>query len=509
MKKIIYVLGILILTVSCNEDSLTNLNEDEKNPSVVPAYTLFTNAEKSTSDQMVNTNVNNNIFRLVNQQFTETTYLDESNYDWTTRSISDNHWDALYAGPLADLNQAKINLTNDLILANDPDFTNKTIVKKNQLILIDILTVYNYQILVDTFGDVPYTEAIKGSGNYLPKYDKAVDIYKDLIVRLNNDIATIDLNKAAFGKAEVLYADNLNLWVKFANSIKLKLGVNLKASGLEGAIADAAIKSGALGGIASNADNAKVSYMADLPNTNPLYVDMVFSGRHDFVPTKPIVDALVAKEDPRIPMYFDDNYVQKDADGNVVLPQTIFYKGGTVGKSNGYSRGRTTHVSDKIQEATFAGTLLDYAEVEFLLAEAVQRGVSIGGTAEDHYKAAITASMKDWGVASSDIDTYLLRTDVNYTNAASGATWQEKIGNQAWYALYNRGFEGWTSERRLGFPKLVAPATAVPQAAGQVPSRMSYPIREQTLNPTNYNAAATAIGGDKLTTKLFWDKTTN
>lgn len=509
MKKIIYVLGILILTVSCNEDSLTNLNNDEKNPSTVPASTLFTNAEKTTSDQMVNTNVNRNIFRLVNQQFTETTYLDESNYEWTSRKISDNHWNAIYAGPLADLNQAKISLTNDVILSNDPDFANKTIVKKNQLILIDILTVYNYQILVDTFGDVPYSEASKGSDDYLPKYDKAVDIYKDLIVRLNNDIATIDLSKPAFGNADVIHADNLDLWVKFANSIKLKLGVNLKASGLEGAIADLAIKSASLGCISSNADNTKVAYMADLPNTNPLYVDMVFSGRHDFVPTKPIVDALVAKSDPRIPMFFDDNYVQKDADGNIVDPQTIFYKGGTVGKSNGYSRGRTTHVSDKIQAAEFSGTLLDYAEVEFLLAEAIERGVAVGGTAEDHYKTAITASMEDWGVASSDIDTYLLRSDVNYTNAASGATWQEKIGSQAWYALYNRGFEGWTSERRLGFPKLVAPDTAAPQADGQVPSRMTYPIREQTLNPTNYNAAATAIGGDKLTTKLFWDKTTN
>ncbi|WP_170208090.1 SusD/RagB family nutrient-binding outer membrane lipoprotein, partial [Flavobacterium circumlabens] len=71
--------------------------------------------------------------------------------------------------------------------------------------MIDILTVYSFQILVDTFGDIPYSEALKGSGNYLPKYDKAVEIYKDLIVRLNADIANIDVSQPGFGKADVIY----------------------------------------------------------------------------------------------------------------------------------------------------------------------------------------------------------------------------------------------------------------------------------------------------------------
>lgn len=487
MKKLIYALGILILTISCNEDSLTNLNKDEKNPSVVPAYTLFTNAIKTTADQVTNTNVNRNIFRLVNQQWTETTYLDESNYEWTTRKISDNHWNAIYAGPLADLNQAKIYLTNDVILANDPDFATKTIVKKNQLILIDILTVYNFQILVDTFGDVPYTEALQGSADYLPTYTPAKEIYLDLIKRLSNDVANIDVNNAAFGTADVIYSDNLNQWVKFANSIKLKLGVNLKSAG--DAIADATITSAITGGlIDSNADNAKVAYMLDLPNTNPLYVDMVFSGRHDFVPAQPFVDALNTLADPRRTAYFAKNKTP--------------YVGGVVGTKNSY--GSFTHVSDKIQAPEFSATLLDYAEVQFLLAETAERGIATAGSADTHYTTAITASMEDWGVIPADIATYLAKPSVAYATAVG--TWQEKIGTQAWYAMFNRGFEGWTFTRRLNFPVLNAPATAAPAAKGQVPVRMTYPIREQTLNPTNYKAAATAVGGDFLYTPLFWDK---
>jgi hypothetical protein len=487
MKKIIYVLGILFLATSCNDDGLTSLNIDQKNPSVVPAYTLFTNAERTIADQMASTNVNRNIFKLVNQQWTETTYLDESIYEWTTRKISDNHWNALYAGPLADLNQAKIYLEKDVIPTSDPDFAHKTSVKKNQLILIDILMVYTYQILVDTFGDIPYTEALQGSADYLPKYDKAQDIYKDLIVRLNKDLSTIDVSSVAFGSGELIYKDDMILWAKFANSIKLKLGLNLKASGLDSAIADAAITSASTGVFTSNADNAKFAYMSDVPNTNPLYVDMVFSGRHDFVVAKPFVDALVGKNDPRKTKYFASNKTP--------------YVGGVVGVKNSFSK--FTHVSDLIQTPAFAFTYLDYSEVEFLLAEAAERGVAVG-SAGNHYTNAITASMEDWGVNSVDIITYLAQPTVNYITATG--TWQQKIGEQAWYALFNRGFEGWTSTRRLDFPVLIAPATAAPAAAGKVPVRMTYPIREQTLNPTNYNAASTAIGGDKLTTKIFWDK---
>ncbi|OXG08700.1 SusD-like starch-binding protein associating with outer membrane [Flavobacterium araucananum] len=501
MKKLIYALGIMILTISCDDNSLTDLNVDVKNPSVVPASTLFTNAEKGLTEQLVNTNVNKNIFRLVNQQWTETTYLDESTYNWVTRKISDNHWDRLYAGSLAELAQAKDFTEKDVILSTDPEFAQKTIIKKNQLILIDILSVYTYQILVDTYGDVPYSEALKGSGNYLPKYDKAVDIYKDLIVRLNNDIATIDLSQSAFGTAEVIYNDDLSAWVKFANSIKLKLGINLKASGLEAAIADATIISGAAGGFTSNADSAKLPYMLNLPNTNPLYVDMVFSGRNDFVVAKPFVDALVTLNDPRKTPYFKPTYKDTDPATDELVTITG-YRGGIVGSKN--SQSRYTHVSSKIKAPDFSGTLLDYAEVEFLLAEAAGRGVAVSGTIDSHYEAAIRASMKDWGVSTADADAYLLQPAVAYATATG--TWQQKVGEQAWYALFNRGFEGWTSTRRLNFPALIPPANADAAAGGQVPSRMAYPIREQTLNATNYNAASTSIGGDKLSTKIFWDK---
>lgn len=484
MKKIYLFLGLSLMLTSCS-DNMESLNNDEKNPAVVPASTLFTSAERTLSDQMINSNVNRNIFRLLSQQWTETTYTDESNYDFVTRKISDNHWNELYAGVLADLYKAKEYVTAESIPANDPAFAEKTAIKNNKLAQIDILIVYTYQVLVDTFGDVPYTQALLGGANYLPKYDKAIDIYKDLITRLSNDVNQMDSSYAGFDNADVMYHGDMDNWMYFANSIKLKLGVNLLASGQESTIATNAITAAINDGlITSNADNAKVPYMSAVPNTNPIFNDLVNSGRHDFVVTNVVVDKMLPLNDPRFLIYTNGN------------PD-----GGIVGESNSFSG--STQVGDKIQEPDFSGTLLDAAEVEFLLAEAAERGVAAAGSAETHYNNAILASMDDWGVGAIDAAAYLAQPAVAYTTAAG--TWQQKIGEQAWLGLYNRGFEAWTSYRRLNYPALVAPPTADAAAEGLVPVRMQYPIREQTLNPTNYNAAATAIGGDKLTTRLFWD----
>ena len=154
-----------------------------------------------------------------------------------------------------------------------------------------------------------------------------------------------------------------------------------------------------------------------------------------------------------------------------------------------------------IQAPDYPGAILDYSEAEFLLAEAAER--SMYGTpadAEGHYNAGVTASILDWGGTLAEASLYLSQNDIAYSTAAG--TWKQKIGEQAWIALYNRGFEGWSSYRRLDFPVLAAPAEA---DITQVPTRYTYPSREETLNGTNVEAAGTAIGGNTLTTKVFWD----
>ena len=138
--------------------------------------------------------------------------------------------------------------------------------------------------------------------------------------------------------------------------------------------------------------------------------------------------------------------------------------------------------------------------MEFYRAEAIERGYAVGGTAKGHYDDAISASILYWGGTQTDASDYLGRPKVDYATAPGN--YKQKIGTQKWIALYNRSVEGWTEVRRLDYPVLPAPAAA----NSGFPTRFTYPGNEQTLNPTNYKAAAAKIGGDAVTTKIFWDK---
>ena len=164
-----------MLLFSCSDD-ITNLNEDIKNPSTVPAEYLFSNAQKSLVDQMTSTNVNNNVFRLFVQNWTETVYTDESNYDIATRTIPDNHWNAIYRDVLKDLAESRKILESEVNSGTPQEID----VKTNKIAEIDILTAYCYSVLVDTFGDIPYTEALDIENHPNPKYDDAETIYRDL-----------------------------------------------------------------------------------------------------------------------------------------------------------------------------------------------------------------------------------------------------------------------------------------------------------------------------------------
>jgi len=476
MKKIIALIFSVLLLFSCAE--LEDLNENIKDPAAVPGESLFTGAQKQLVDQMVSTNVNFNIYRLIMQYWTEVTYTDESNYDLVTRTIPEQHWDELYKDVLKDLKEATTVIAGTALLPDEDP-----LVKANKLDVIEIMSVYAWSVLVETFGDVPYEDALDIE-ILLPSYQDGQDVYEDLISRLNKAITNLEgrSSKESFGTADNLYQGDVDMWLKFANSLKLRMGLVL--ADVNPTLAKTTVESAAPKVISSNDENATFSYGGSQPNTNPLYVDLVASGRFDFIPSEKIVNLMNAQDDPRRPFYFTKY------DGQ--------YVGGENGVENNYATN--SHVADLLKVPSFEGDIMDYAEVEFLLAEAIERTFTVGGTAEGHYNNAIVASVEFWGGTAAEAATYLAQAEVAYTTATG--TWKEKIGTQAWLALYNRGFESWTSWRKLDFPVLVAP----PDAVSVTPVRFTYPIIEQTLNGANYQAASTAIGSDDVGTKLFWDK---
>lgn len=483
MKKILIFIAFIAISSSCTSD-ITGLNEETKRPASTEPQFLFTYGQKVIVDQMTSTSVNLNVFRLFAQQWTETQYPDESQYNITTRTIPDNHWRTFYRDALANLKQSKA-----IYMSQNPATPEERAVLDNKIAIIDIMMAYSYAILVDTFSNVPYTQALDIEAYPLPGYDDAQTIYKDVMATLTaaSDKLT---DTASFDDADLMYHGDAMKWKKFANSLRLRLAMNMADvdMGYATSQATAAVASGVM---MSNADSATLQYLPTQPNTNPLYLDLVASGRTDFVPADTFVNKLNALADPRRPIFFTG------------FPEgTDIYKGGVYGQLNNYAN--SSHPGEILSDPTLRGTLMDYTQVEFLLAEANARGIAIGGgDAASHYTAAITASMEDWGVASEDITAYLAQPSVAYATATG--TWQQKIGEQSWIALYNVGFEAWTNYRRLDFPVLAAPAGAYNNLL-EVPIRYSYPALEATLNGSNFDAAVSAIGGNTLLTPVFWDK---
>ncbi len=484
MKKLL-LLGFLpvIMLVACHKD-LTSINVDPKSPLSYPSRAFFTSAQKNMMDLMASSNVNTNIFRLVVQYWNETTYTDEANFDLGTRQIPRQIWNGIYRDVLRDFKEAKKLYPND---ANNPKDL------KNQLAITEIMEIYAWYYLVTTFGNVPYTESLDAL-NTQPKYDDQKTVFLDLLTRLDAAIANLDVSGDSFGGADIVYSGDVASWKKFANSFKLKMGMtiadddNTKAK----AIVESAVAAGVF---TSSADNASFKYLPIPPNTNPIWVDLVQSGRKDFVGTNTAVNKMKALGDPRLPYYFTLDGTGTD------------YSGATPGASSNYATFSKPSGPllvpgsiGKITNPDNPALLMSYDEVEFYLAEAVERNYSVGGTAMEHYNKAITASILYWGGSAADAAAYLLKPAVNYLTATG--TYKQKIGEQKWLALYNRGWESWIEWRRLDFPALVKP----PTAQSVIPLRFTYTVPEQNLNKANYDAASAAIGGDVVATKLFWDK---
>jgi len=492
MKKIIILIGILSVTFSCNNDGLTDLNTDTKNPTNVPAASLFGNAEKNLFNQMVSTNVNNNVFRLFVQHWTETTYLDESKYDILQRNIPDRIWRTLYRDVLRDLKESY-----DITSAESTVTEKEVRIKNNKLAIIELLNIYTYSVLVDTYGNIPYSKSLNPLESPSPVYDDAKSIYSDLFIRLDIAINKIDASYDSFGEADFVYQGDVSSWYKFANSLKLRMAITVADEPSMAAVSKEKAEDAVADGVfESNNDNASLTYLSVQPNTNPLYEDLVSSERYDFVAAEPLVNKMNDLSDPRRPLYY------VDIEGSYV--GCPYAAGGDFENYSSPGDPAGPGPYTRLLDPTLEGIILDYTEVEFYIAEAAERGYNVGGLASIHYNKAITASILYWGGTETEAIDYLAQPLVDYTTAPGN--WKQKIGNQAWIGYYNRGFEAWTSWRRLDFPTLIAPSNATSVAEGEIPKRFTYPVLEQTLNNTNYSSAANAIGSDKLKTKIFWDK---
>ncbi len=470
-KKLLYAGGVvasLLMFNSCQSD-ITSLNEDPKHPSSVPSGNMLATSMYQGFYYMYTGSVNFNNYRFFTQQWTEVTYTQETNYNLTTRNQPRNHFRRMYVYTLGPLEQAKKDLPTEINA--DPE------VVDNKWATLEIASVFVWENIVDTFGNVPYSEALQAETIKSPKYDDAKTIYLDLISRLNVAISKIHSTKSGYPE-DLVYKGDMTKWLKLANSIKLRLAINL--ADVDPATSKTVAESAVAGGVLTSAADSYSLKFDGNTFTNPLFDDLVAAGRNDFIPSNVLVNPMNTKADPRRAAYFTQV-------GGV-------YKGGTYGTQNSFANN--SHVNSTFLAANAPANLFSYTEVLFLRAEAAQRGYSVGGTAATLYANAVTASMLENGVSATDAATYIAANPYNATN------WKQSIGYEGWVAMWNNPFAAWNFTRRLDYPVLSAPPSSY---IGGIPYRMPYSDQEYVTNNANVSAAANAIGGDKATTKLFWD----
>lgn len=474
MKKIFLLLGATILTATSCSD-IDKYNVDPKNPLTADPAFLFSNSQFNLAYQFVDANYNANVGRFWANYATQTTYIQESNYDASNRDIGGSMWDNIYTETLYELKQAKKGL-----LAQNTVTQSEADIKSNKIAMIKILEVFSYQYLVDTFGDIPFTDGLNAD-NVTPAYDDDEFVYNAIADSLSNAISMIKTNEASFNESDLFYGGDMNQWKKLAHSLQLKIGIRL--ADFNNTKATSLITQAVAGGVfESNDDNLTFQFTGTQPYVNPVYSYFVISKRaSDFVATKNFLDLLTGLDDPRLDVYYDDNIA-----GGMV--------GGVYG-ATGNSYNGLTHINPEFTtNSTLPAVLMEYSTVQFELAEAAARGI-IAGDAEEFYNEGIKASFLSLGLTETEADDYIA------TVPYSAANYKQSIGIQKYISLFNNGHEAWTEARRLKHPQLqVAAASGRPN-----PSRMIYPTDEKLINSENYNAAVSNMGADDYSTKIFWD----
>tara|TARA_B100001175_G_C19513758_1_gene645714 strand:- start:4338 stop:5768 length:1431 start_codon:yes stop_codon:yes gene_type:complete len=474
MKKLfIFILTVTFLT-SCTED-IQDFNINPKVATSAQAAHLFSYSQYNLAKQIANYDYNHNVSVFWANYATQTTYIQESSYNADDRDVGGNMFDNIYTECLYELMKARDIINSKEVTAAE------TPLKNNKLAMIKVLEVYAYQYLVDSFGNIPFTEALDVE-NATPIYDDAATIYTAIIADLQAAASSFDVSAGAgsFADADIIYGGDIAKWKKFAYTLHLKLGIRL--ADVDASKAQSMIQASVSAGIFdSNDDSALFSFINTEPLWSPIYDYFVFDSRNsDFVATETFLKLLQDLGDPRVDAIYDDNV----AAGMV---------GGVYG-AEGNSFASLTHLNpDWTNDPLLPGNMMDYSLAMFDLAEAAARGF-IAGDAASYYNNGVEASFANFGLSDSAA-AYLA------ANPYDAADWKKSIGTQKYIASVINPHEGWTESRRLGVPVLAAAASN----GVANPKRMTYPIDEELINTTNFGSASSAMGGDKTSSAIFWD----
>lgn len=343
-----------------------------------------------------------------------------------------------------------------------------------------IMKAYTFSIATDVWGDVPYSEALKGDANTQPRLDAQRDIYlgnsqagiQSLFDLVKEGLADLDKASATKpGNDDIVYGGNMDNWKRAGNTLLLKLAMQISV--VEPAAAKSVIDQVIQGDnyIKSNNQNLEVKFGGQVGSQSPIHTyTNVSSFRTDMLISTRFVNLLQSKNDPRLPLY-----VTKPTGEYVTIDNGF---GGTVPAAANRSM-----FSSYVTGTDGSGPvrLLTNWQRAFILAESAIR-LGTAGDPQALYAEGIRASMAAAGVAAADIDAYFANNPTIVTLEGSDNDKIKQIITQKYISMIGNGIEQWNDWRRTGYPELAPHQNAV-GIDGTRPVRAQYISQEVARNP--------------------------
>lgn len=435
--------------------------------------------------------------------------------------FSGNHFNSLYGTQIKNL--------VDIIRVTKADPN-----RPNLYNMARILKAYCFLLLVDTYGDVPYSEAAMGyiSNIFLPKYDDQKAIYLDIEKELKEAVDALDATKDKVSQ-EMFFGGDITKWKRFGNSALLRVGMrHTKIDDAKAKSIVAIATDPARGGVmASNSDN--VVLKCNTTQTNPANGFIYGSVRYIWHVGKPFVDYLKGNNDPRL-QYIAALYPNPSSATSPGTPDTD--PSHQIGCPYGYTDvnivnapGYPGKIGSAFKYSQFNRSTLGrsdswlyyvtYAQTQLLLAEARFRGYITSGTVKDYYEAGVKGHMSQldiWGstgsaspITTAQQNAYLLQPGIAYDPAQT----LKQINEQYWVACLMIWSEAWANFRRSGYPQLSPinfpgedPSVAIATGGDGFIHRLQYSLKEWSVNTVSVQAAKDRMGGDNMGIRVFWDK---
>lgn len=495
-KYVLGTLAMLVLFSGCTKD-FEALNTPPTSVTTIDPGLLFSKALKDGTFAEGG-ELSNNKFGSWVQHWAGGPVVPVSRY---IESAEDNIWADHYT-IIRNLRQIRQELSGQEDLPSG----------KTKIAIARIFEVSIWQRLTDLFGDVPFSEITPNTTDIVttPVFDTQESIYTALINELNESIGRLDAADNSYGSADFFYGGKVDQWAKFANSLKLKLGLRIRFA--NPSLAQQTVESAmgsAAGLLASNSDNAAIPTYNDAQaeNYNPMLNQYIRGSADLRYLASTLIKQLKTYNDPRLPLLAQPTVSSVNAGKPDYAGLGVALTDGELASiiRNNYSTpSLNTWFSSSFSPIPCYA--LTYAEVSFFKAEAALLGWgATPSEAETYFREGVQAAfaLPPYNITSlpqSYVDNAL------HFDGLSDEQKLEKIQTQKWIHLFGRDYEAFAEWRRTGYPVLT-PGSNKGSTNGQIPRRAIYSTKEAQLNEANYKEAVGRLAkGDSFLSKVWWDK---